>query len=318
VTSRARRIPLALVALLGLVVPLLGLAPAHGAGVPVIVTPVDGESYYVGETPDLHLDFSDAPYGDYRFELTDAPEHVILAADIEHSGSVDPDAFYELPELGLGEYTVTVFGAAGAVLATSTFGTFSLGEPPLLCGITVPSKVVATAPYTAVYPKFTGCGDSTALWSVTRKIGGATTGLGFLGIQDGASRGAWRFRDSYPTGRYDVRPTGDLQNTTSTVIKFGSQLSLAGTRASRTRVPLSGVARRYVPSADAFKAWGSRPVAISYKDCAGCPWKFLAMDTTDSAGRWGLTVISTRVRYYRAAVGETTTAWGRTSQPVRR
>lgn len=311
---------LVLAALLALAAPLLGLVPAQavGTGVPVIVTPVDGEVYHVEEVPDLHLDLSDAPAGDYLVELTDTPEHVLFSADVENSEAVDPDAFYELPELGIAAYTVTVYSAADAVLATSTFSTFDLGEPPLPpCDIVVPSKVVAVSPTTAVYPKFVNCFDRTALWSVTRKSGGSVVGLAFLGIKDGVSRGPWKYKDSLPTGRYGLRPTGENQNTTSTVVKFGSRISLASSRTG-TRVPLSGTVSRYVPSVDGFRAWANRPVAISYKDCAACPWKFLAMDSTDAAGRWGLTVISGQVRYYRASVGETATAWGRTSVPVRR
>jgi len=311
---------LVLAALLGLILPLLGLhaAQAVGTGVPLIVTPANGEFYHVDEVPDLHLDLSDAPYGDYLVELTDIPDHVLFSADVEHSEAVDPDAFYELPELGLAEYTVTVYVTADAVLATATFGTYDLGEPPVpFCELVVPSKVVAVSPTTAVYPKFVGCFDRIALWQVTRRTAGGVVSLAFLGIKDGVSRGAWKYKDSLPTGRYGLRPTGENQNTTSTVVKFGSRISLASSRTG-TRVPLSGVASRYLPAVDGFRAWANRPVAISYKDCLSCPWKFLAMDSTDSAGRWGLTVISGQVRYYRAAVGETATAWGRTSVPVRR
>lgn len=311
---------LVLAALLALTAPLLGLSAAQavGTGVPVIVTPADGEVYHVEEVPDLHLDLGDAPYGDYLVELTDSPEHVLFAADVEHSEAVDPDAFYELPALGVAAYTITVYSAADAVLATATFSTFDLGEPPLpSCDIVVPSKVVAVSPTTAVYPKFLNCFDRSALWSVTRKTGDTVVGLAFLGIKDGVSRGPWRYKDTLPAGKYGLRPTGANQNTASTVVKFGSRISLASSRTG-TRVPLSGVARRYMPSVDGFRAWANRPVAISYKDCAACPWKFLAMDRTDAAGRWGLTVISGQVRYYRAAVGETTTAWGRISVPVRR
>lgn len=322
--TKSRRLP-SVLAVLGLTVallgPLLGSSPATavGTGAPVIVTPVEGESYHIDEVPDLHLDFDDAPYGDYRFEVVKAPDTVVLAGDVVHSEAVDPEAFYELSLTEVNAYTVTVYGATDDVLATTTFGTFDLGEPPLEpCDIVVPSKVVAVSPTTAVYPRFENCSGRNALWSVTRKSGASVVGVGFLGIKDGASRGPFKYRDSAPTGTYGVVPTGVDQNTTSTVIKFGSRISLAGSRASRTRVPLSGVATRYVPSADAFKAWGNRPIAISYKDCAVCPWKFLATDRTDAAGRWGLTVISSTVRYYRATVGETATAWGRTSAPIRR
>lgn len=308
-------------AVLGLVVPLLGLVPAHGVGtgLPVIVTPVDGEQYHVEEVPDLHLDFSDAPYGDYRFEVTDTPDHVVLGADVEHSAAVDPDAFYELPELAVAAYTVTVFGTADAVLATATFGTFDLGEPPVLCSVDLPERVVAVSPTTVVYPRYDGCGSATASWLVD---GPGSFKAVRIGLDHGRSVGPWRFRDSDRTGRFTadphLAPAGLNLGGDSTVIRLGSRVSLvAGTRASN-RFPLTGVVSRYSPAADGFRRWADRPVAISYKDCADCPWRFLSMDRTDSRGVFGLTVISARTRYYRATVGETSTTWGRISQPVRR
>lgn len=321
-TSRIRRLPLALVGLLVLVVPLLGVHPAQGAGTgsPVIVSPADGESYHVEEVPDLHLDFSDAPYGGYRFEVTDSSDAVVLDGDIDHTEAIDPQVYYELPELGLDAYTVTVFGAADAVLATATFGTFDLGEPPLVCSVDLPEKVVAVSPTTVVYPTYDGCGSATASWYVD---GPGSFKAARIGLDSGRSLGPWRFRDSDRPGRFaadpqDLAPPGLELSGDSAVVKFGSRISLvAGTR-TPTRVPLTGVASRYSPIADGFRRWADRPVAISYKDCAACPWTFLAMDRTDSTGAFGLTVISTRTRYYRATVGETATAWGRTSQPVRR
>lgn len=319
-TPRARRLPLALVALLALVVPLLGLTPAQGAGVPVIVTPLDGEVYFVDDVPDLHLDFTDAPFGAYRFELTDTPDHVVLGASVDHDENTDPHAFYELPPLGLAEYTVTVFGAADAVLATATFGTFDLGEPPVVCAVDLPTKVTAVAPTTTVYPTYDGCGNATARWYVDGPGAFVATKIGLVG---GKSVGPWRFRDSDTPGTYladpqDIAPPGVDLAGDSTVVKFGSRISLTAGSRSGTRVPLSGTVSRYSPTADAFRRWANRPVAISYKDCAACRWKFLAMDRTNSYGAFDITAVSGSARYYRAAVGETSTAWGRTSAPVRR
>lgn len=321
-TLRVRRLSLTLVALLGLAISVVGLPPAQavGTGVPVIVAPLDGEDYHVEEVPDLHLDFDDAPYGSYRFEVADSAAVVVLAADVEHNEATDPDAYVELPALGVDQYTVTVLDGADAVVATSTFGTFDLGEPPVLCSVNLPAKVVAVAPFTSVYPTFDGCGGATVQWSISHP---RTAQVARVGLDGGASLGRWLFRDAGPTGTYAVRPSkvqpfGINQNTTSTVVKFGSRISLkAGTRTG-TRVPLSGVVSRYSPSADAFRRWADRPIAISYKDCAACPWKFLAMDRTNSVGAFDITAISTKARYYRATVGETATAWGRTSSSVRR
>jgi len=302
------------------VLPLLGLVPAHGTGVPVIVTPVDGESYFVEDVPDLHLDFSGAPYGGYRFEVTDSSGGVVLDADVDHAEAIDPQVFYALPELSIDAYTVTVFGTADAVLATATFGTYDFGPPPVLCAVDLPAKVTAVAPTTVVYPTYDGCGDATVDWYVD---GPGAFKAARIGLVGGTSLGPWRFRDSDTPGAFmadpqDVAPPGLNLGGDGTVVKFGSRISLAVGARTTTRVPLTGVVSRYSPAADGFRRWANRPVAISYKDCTTCPWKFLAMDRTDSAGAYGLTVISSAVRYYRATVGETSTAWGRTSQPVRR
>ncbi len=317
---RARRLPLALVALIALVVPVIGLSAAEGVGtgVPVIVTPVDGETYHVEEVPDLHVDFADAPYGDYRVELTDSVDQVLLGVDVEHVEAVDPEVFYAVPRLGLDAYTVTVYGAAEAVLASSTFGTFDLGEPPARCTVDLPAKVTAVARYTAVYPTFDGCGAVTASWLVD---GPGSFAARTIGVSGGSSLGPWRFRDTESPGVFRARPqlgAGGSLGGDSTVVKFGSRISLAAGTRSGTRVPLTGTASRYSPAAHAFRRWADRPIAISYKDCAACPWKFLAMDRTDRYGGFTLTAISGKARYYRATVGETATAWGRTSQPVRR
>ncbi len=287
---------------------------------PVIVTPVDGESYFVEDVPDLHLDFSGAPYGGYRFEVADSSGGVVLAAAVDHAEAIDPQVFYELPELSVDAYTVTVFGTADAVLVTATFGTYDLGPPPALCAVDLPAKVIAVAPTTVVYPAYDGCGDATASWYVDGPGAFKAAPIGLVG---GKSLGPWRFRDSDRTGRFtadpqDPAPAGLNLGGDSTLIKFGSRISLAVGARTPTRVPLSGVVTRYSPATDGFRRWADRPVAISYKDCPTCPWKFLAMDRTDSTGAYGLTVISSMVRYYRATVGETSTAWGRTSQPVRR
>lgn len=317
-----RRLPLALVALLALVLPQLSLSPAQGVGVgvPVIVTPVDGESYHVDEIPDLHLDFTDAPYGSYRAELTDSVDQVLLGVDVEHVEATDPEVFYELPALGLDAYTVTVYGVAEAVLATATFGTFDLGEPPVLCSVDLPATVTAVSPTTVVYPTYDGCGGATADWYVD---GPGSFQAKRIGLVGGTSRGPWRYRDTDTPGTFradpqDLAPPGVNLGGDSTVVKFGSRISLVAGVRSGTRIPLTGVASRYSPAADAFRRWADRPVAISYKDCSACPWRFLAMDRTDAYGGFELTALSRTARYYRATVGETSTAWGRTSQPVRR
>lgn len=319
---RVRRLPLILVALLGLVVPFLGANPAQaeGTGSPVIITPADDEIYPAGEVPDLVVDFGDAPYGTYTYAVVDLETDEVLVDGTETYEAGDPaELTLAALGLGLGGYQATVSGEGRS--ATSVFGTFFLGEPPTLCSVNMPSKVVVVARTTAVWPTFDGCGKASVDWAIKHPrtpYDGDTVGL-----VSGRSTGAWRYRDSEPAGSWKVQPgvvqiVGIDQNSTRTLVKFGSRISLAAGPRNGTRVLLSGVASRYSPQAHSFRRWADRPIALSYKDCLNCPWKFLAMDRTNSYGGYSITAISGKARYYRARVGETPTAWGRTSVPVRR
>lgn len=189
-----------------------------------------------------------------------------------------------------------------------------------VCTVHVPGAVSATAPYTAVTPTFTGCETYP---QVTWYLYGAPGQVfGQITVKNGVGQGPWRYRDYYPTGRYyldrsdAVTPTDPPQNSTSTVVKFGSRITLVATRTSDLKVPLTGIATHYDATANAFRRWANRPVAISYSNCAGCPWKFLVMDKTDKYGKYSLGAVSPTARYYRAKVGETATTWSHTSAAV--
>lgn len=189
----------------------------------------------------------------------------------------------------------------------------ALDEPE--CVLEVPAEVVVTAPITPIWPKFPNCEGRTTSWDVYGYPPGAVAKLGSFGLTDGVSDGAFRFLDRYPVGRLKTFNPDANANPTF-VVKFGSRISLKGERVSDLKVPLRGVASRYVPSVNEFRRWANRPVAISYKDCVDCPWQFLAMDKTDQYGVFSLGAVSYEARYYRAKVGETTTTWDRTSTPV--
>jgi hypothetical protein len=185
-----------------------------------------------------------------------------------------------------------------------------------VCTVHVSTKVTAAAPITWVSPTFTGCdGYAEAGWTVSR----GDKSYGRITVKQGVSQGAWRYKASWPTGIYTLTASSSAavpQNSTRTVVKFGSRISLTGHRETHLLVPLSGVVSRYVPTVNGFRRWAYRPVAISYKDCFDCPWKFLVMDRTDRYGVFSMGAVSFEARYYRARIGDTSTTWGRTSVPV--
>lgn len=194
-------------------------------------------------------------------------------------------------------------------------------DTPAACTVQLPTKIAAAAPVTWVYPTFTGCDTVThARWylfdaSMTRR-GGA------IGIENGKSTAPWLFRDTYPTGRYTARaippatPTGTTQNSTSTVVKFATRLTIKAHRQDRLRVPLSGTVIRYVAAVNGFRRWPHRMIAIDYRDCTTCTWHFLSFDKTDANGVYSLGAVSEEVRYYRARISNTATFWGGTSASV--
>lgn len=211
-----------------------------------------------------------------------------------------------------------VVGPAYGMLPAEALGSHvSASHAPVQCRVTVPARVSAVSASTAVTPTFTGCAGKTEAWEISHTVGDVHAVLGTFSVTHGVSAGAWQFRDSYPTGTYEVTSRSGRGNQTSLTVKFGSRISLrAGTR-SGAKVPLSGFVSRYSPTAHAFQRWTNRPVAISYKTCSTCAWKFLATIRTNARGHFAMTATSTRVRYYHARVQATSSVWGRTSAPVR-
>jgi len=193
-----------------------------------------------------------------------------------------------------------------------------------VCTVHLPAAVSATSPYTAVWPTFTDCASyPDVVWAFSAASGPTNDYRGTVEVKNGVSQGAWRYRDSYPTGKYRVAnpnlppvPTDPPQNFTTTVVKFGSTISLKSSRVSDLKVPLKGVVSHYVASVNEMRRWAHRTVSISYRDCDTCEWKFLALDKTDAYGVFSLAAVSPTPRFYRAKVGETSTTWGRTSASV--
>lgn len=299
----------------GLAVAILGALPADavGSGDPVILSPV--EEVVAGDATDFDVDFRAAPYGTYAWAVVESGSGDPVVSGTFTFDASDPEIVTLTTfSVGLGEYVASLSDDVSGATASSTFGAISLGEPPTACAIVLPTKVVVTGPATKVWPRFPDCAGQSATWNVLSSSGQV---YGAFRIIDGVSQGAWTFRDSYPAGVYRV--VGETQQDSAQItVKFGSRLSVAAGPRQGTKFKLSGIASRYSSSAHAYRRWPNRPIAISYKDCLACPWTFLAMDRTNRYGGFDLTVISGEARYYRARVGETWTAWGRTSKPVRR
>jgi len=320
-TSRPRTALALLAALAVLLVPTLGTpaADAVGTGAPVIVTPADGEGYVPGEVPDLVVDFGDAPYGSYAWSVKDDSDQTVHSGTVDYeSGDADQQDLTSLADLGSGAWTASVTGTAGTV--TSSFGTVILGPPPVACTVQVPAQVRVVSSSVAVYPRFHHCEDWTVTWTIRHRVGSTSVKFGTFRVTNGFSAGPWRFRDSYPTGRYLVEPP-DVggPNETEMIVRFGSRTSLVAGAKTGGRFRLSGTVTRYVASVDGFRGWANRPVAISYKNCAsGCAWRFLVTAHTDGSGHYSLTGISSQVRYWRATVGNTASVWGSRSPAVKR
>jgi len=187
-----------------------------------------------------------------------------------------------------------------------------------VCTVSFPTRVIASKPLTYAPPSFTGCeGVAKARWNLFDSSG--TRRGRAIGVDNGASIGSWIFSDKYPIGHYKVVPVataGVQQNSTATVVKYGTTISLKGYRQDHLKVPLSGTVKRYVASVDGYRGWANRFVSISYRDCTTCAWHPLYSDRTDAHGVFSLAAVSDQVRYYRARIGDTTAWWGSTSNSV--
>lgn len=316
-TSPRRPVPMVLAALVAMFLATAFNAPAQavGTGTPVIVTPTDGDNYSPGGVPDLVVDFGNAPYGSYDWSVKDGSDQVVHSGTVDYeSGDPDQQDLASLADLDSG--TVTVTGTTGTV--TSSFGVVVLGPPPVECQVEV-KPVRAVGPSTAVYPRFHGCQGQTETWAIRHRVGKATLTFGTFKVVNGRSAGPWRFKDSWPTGAYDVVSRTRYGYRTSTVVRFGSRISLHAGAKVGGHFRLSGEVTRYVPSVDGFRPWADRPVTISYKTCAaGCAWRYARTTRADSKGHFSTAASSATPRYWRAAVATTSTAWGRTSSPVTR
>src|SRR5215217_3412605 len=141
---------------------------------------------------------------------------------------------------------LTLFALFAVLVAGLLPGRAVAADP--VCSVHVPAAVVLTAPYTAVWPTFDGCDSYPHVsWWFVAAQDPPMTERGRIDIENGVSQGPWRYRDSYPTGKYYVENINDAispddppQNSTTTVVKYGSRISLTGHRETHLLVPLSG------------------------------------------------------------------------------
>lgn len=203
-----------------------------------------------------------------------------------------------------------------ALLASAILPILPASAAGPVCTVSLGAKVTAAAPVTWVPPTFTGCDTyPAASWKIAR----AGKNYGTVTAKNGVSQGSWRYHDSWPTGIYKVTPlfaSAVPQNSTQTVVKFGTRVTLKGFRQDHLKVPLTGTVSRYVASVDGYRGWANRFVSISYSNCVGCAWHSLYSDRTDAHGAFSLAAVSDQVRYYRARIGDTSVWWGSTSSSV--
>ncbi|MFL6173934.1 MAG: hypothetical protein ACJ716_13680 [Marmoricola sp.] len=290
-----------------------------GTETPVIVTPADGASYAPNRTPDFVIDFSNAPYGTYDWSVKNGDQLLHGGTVVYEAGDASTKDVQTLTDIEGGFITATVTGPTGTV--TSTFDAGVVVDPgPYACVIDVPEQVRVVSPMTAVYARFYHCAGWTLNWAIRHQVGSKAVKYGTLGVKDGRSIGPWRYRDSWPTGRYLVQPpaiTGP--NSTQMSVKFGSRVTLAASAKTASHFKLSGDVSRYVASIDGWHGWADHAVAISYKNCvSGCQWRYLRTTRTDAIGHFALSSTSSLVRYWRATVADTSSVWGSKSASIMR
>jgi hypothetical protein len=156
-------------------------------------------------------------------------------------------------------------------------------------------------------------------WDVVHPADGVAGGLTF----DGTTTDSWDLYDWRGPARYTVRPWSALdasagvipQNTATTTVKLGAQLSATVTR-SADRLTFAASARTYSPTVG---DWYRRPgvnVSLMHLAPGSSTWSWVKAATTSSTGRVTISVVP-KAGQYRLMVKETDTVWASYSTTVR-
>ena len=189
-----------------------------------------------------------------------------------------------------------------------------------------PSRLTVDSPYELFRGTLridcANSGMASAWWDIRHSYYGPSNSLDFDAGQTSAT---WDFYDWEHLGTYYVEPSmaydddyNDLsQNTQTTSVRLGSRLSLSSSR-SGNYVTLRSTATRYAITPEAFRPWGGKSVALSYRTCSTCSWHHLASRTTNKYGKISYRFYAPKTSYYQARTAHASTVWGRTSAASRR
>lgn len=308
--------------------------PVGGAGAvepmddPVITSPTPADPLYEGFAGPFVVDFANTPAVettyDYSVIRTSGGGDSVVSGPhaFNWSGSGPPHPLYTAPLPAGTGYRFEITDHDGHE-ATLDF-TVRPGPAPT-CDVLVPSRVRVNAPVERVpAPLAPGCAALDTVYA-TWNIEHVTDGFAEVLVYEQTSTDTWSVYDDEPTGTYLVLPKGaraaDLddvpQNTTRSVVRRDSRVTLSGSRSGRY-VTLRARLTRYVPRADGFRAWGKRAVTVSYRTCRTCAWHRLSTRTTDRDGRTTFRFRAAKVREYQVRAAGTSRIWAPRPDRLRR
>lgn len=301
-------------------------ARAVGTGNPVITAPTPSDALYAGFDGPFVVDLADAPIGDYEYSVTrtSAGDPVLVAGPyhLDWSGSGPPQPLPTSPLPAGTGYRFQIGDGAGHEAALD----FTvLNGPAPTCDVLVRSEVRVNAPVERIPARLAaGCAALDTVYA-TWNIEHATDGFADVLVYEQTLTDTWTLYDDEPTGTYLVLPkaarSADLddvpQNTARSIVRRDSRLVLEGSRSGRY-VTLRARLTRYVPGADGFRGWRTRPVTVSYRSCGTCQWHRVLTRVTDRNGRATYRVRAPKVREYRVRAAGTSAIWAPRPDRLRR
>lgn len=315
------RLVAALGAFLGalLVVAVVPTAGAADPDDPVILSPTASSALYEGYTGPFVIDMDSAPEGTYNYAVFRDP--------VGGGASKLVAGPYQLGWSGVGAHpqlTVKALAADEHLRFKITDGVGHTAELPFevrpgaapRCSVVVPTTVRVNAPIEKIPVRLTSLcatlGVVYAAWDIEHSSHGFTGSLVF----DGTSTDTWTIFDGDPMGRYLIDPnsarSGDNteipQNSPTPLVRRDSHLGISGSR-SGSAVTLRTSLGLYSASANGFRPWADKAVAIAYRNCSSCAWHQLRTVTTNSQGLASYRFTATSARDYRVTSGGTSAVW---------